>query len=160
MICSDFGAQENKICHCFHFFPIYLPWSNVGLGLRNSSHPLPNGQTLGNNSLWSILESPSGQWHSLNREGTWEGVHTLNGERNVHAHLLSSGWSHQNHLLFLQFPMKSRIRSNKGHGQALGFWSQTHLCHLAMGSASQSCSFLLWKGGLEPFPSSHDRCEN
>ena len=20
-----FGAQENKICHCFHFFPIYLP---------------------------------------------------------------------------------------------------------------------------------------
>ena len=24
-ICSDFGAQENKICHFFHFFPIYLP---------------------------------------------------------------------------------------------------------------------------------------
>ena len=22
---SDFGAQENKICHCFHLFPIYLP---------------------------------------------------------------------------------------------------------------------------------------
>ena len=22
-ICSDFGAQENKVCHCF---PIYLPW--------------------------------------------------------------------------------------------------------------------------------------
>ena len=20
-ICSDFGAQENKICHCFHCFP-------------------------------------------------------------------------------------------------------------------------------------------
>ena len=27
-ICSDFGAQENKVCHCFHCFPIYLPWSN------------------------------------------------------------------------------------------------------------------------------------
>ena len=27
-ICSDSGAQENKICHCFHCFPIYLPWSN------------------------------------------------------------------------------------------------------------------------------------
>ena len=26
-ICSDFGAQENKICHCLHFFPFYLPWS-------------------------------------------------------------------------------------------------------------------------------------
>ena len=25
---SDFGAQENKICHCFHFFPFYLPWSD------------------------------------------------------------------------------------------------------------------------------------
>ena len=23
-ICSDFGAQENKACHCFHCFPIYL----------------------------------------------------------------------------------------------------------------------------------------
>ena len=27
-ICSDFGAQENKICHCFHFLPICLPWSD------------------------------------------------------------------------------------------------------------------------------------
>ena len=26
-ICLDFGAQENKICHCFHCFPLYLPWS-------------------------------------------------------------------------------------------------------------------------------------
>ena len=24
---SDFGAQENKVCHCFHSFPIYLPQS-------------------------------------------------------------------------------------------------------------------------------------
>ena len=23
-ICSNFGAQENKICHCFHFFPFCL----------------------------------------------------------------------------------------------------------------------------------------
>ena len=22
---SDFGAQENKVSHCFHCFPIYLP---------------------------------------------------------------------------------------------------------------------------------------
>ena len=22
---SDFGAQNNKVCHCFHFFPIYMP---------------------------------------------------------------------------------------------------------------------------------------
>ena len=24
-ICSDFGAKENKVCHCNHCFPIYLP---------------------------------------------------------------------------------------------------------------------------------------
>ena len=24
----NFGAQENKICHHFHFPPIYLPWSD------------------------------------------------------------------------------------------------------------------------------------
>ena len=27
-VCSYFGAQEDKIYHCFHFFPIYLPWSD------------------------------------------------------------------------------------------------------------------------------------
>ena len=21
-VCSDFGAQENKICHCYHFSPL------------------------------------------------------------------------------------------------------------------------------------------
>ena len=26
--CSDFGAQENKICHCFYFFPFYFTWSD------------------------------------------------------------------------------------------------------------------------------------
>ena len=25
---SAFGAQENKVCHCFHCFPIYLSWSD------------------------------------------------------------------------------------------------------------------------------------
>ena len=25
IIYRDFGAQEKKICHCFHFFPLYLP---------------------------------------------------------------------------------------------------------------------------------------
>ena len=27
-ICSDFEAPQNKVSHCFHCFPIYLPWSN------------------------------------------------------------------------------------------------------------------------------------
>ena len=27
-ICSDFGAPKNKVSHCFHCFPIYLPRSD------------------------------------------------------------------------------------------------------------------------------------
>ena len=27
-ICSDFGAQENKVCHYFHCLPNYLLWSD------------------------------------------------------------------------------------------------------------------------------------
>ena len=32
----DFGAQENEIWHCFHVFPIYLPWSD-----RTGCHDRP-----------------------------------------------------------------------------------------------------------------------
>ena len=35
-ICSDFGAQKNKVWHCFHCFPIYLPWSD-GTGCHDLS---------------------------------------------------------------------------------------------------------------------------
>ena len=27
-ICSDFRAPPNIVCHCFHCFPIYLPWND------------------------------------------------------------------------------------------------------------------------------------
>ena len=27
-VCSSFESQENKVCHCFHFLPICLPWSD------------------------------------------------------------------------------------------------------------------------------------
>ena len=33
---SDFGAQKNKVSHCFHCFPIYLPWSD-GTGCHDLS---------------------------------------------------------------------------------------------------------------------------
>ena len=33
---SDFGNQENKICHCFHFYPICLP-RNDGTGCLDLS---------------------------------------------------------------------------------------------------------------------------
>ena len=35
-ICSDFGVQDKRICHCFHCFPIYLPWSD-GTGCHDLS---------------------------------------------------------------------------------------------------------------------------
>ena len=35
-ICSDFGAQENKVTHCFNCFPVYLPW-NDGTGCHDLS---------------------------------------------------------------------------------------------------------------------------
>ena len=35
-ICSDFGAQINKVSYCFHSFLIYLPWSD-GTGCHDLS---------------------------------------------------------------------------------------------------------------------------
>ena len=43
IICSDFGAQENEVCHCFHCFPIYLLWID-GTGWHHTwcyFYPLP-----------------------------------------------------------------------------------------------------------------------
>ena len=31
---GDFGDPQNKVCHYFHFFPIYLPWSD-GTGFHD-----------------------------------------------------------------------------------------------------------------------------
>ena len=42
-ICSDFGAQNSKACHCFHSFPIYLPWSD---GTRCHDLSFLNGKLL------------------------------------------------------------------------------------------------------------------
>ena len=35
-ICSDFGAQENKVFHGLHCFPLYMPWSD-GTGCHGLS---------------------------------------------------------------------------------------------------------------------------
>ena len=38
-ISNNFGAQENKICHCFHFFPFCLPLSErTGCPHMNHQH--------------------------------------------------------------------------------------------------------------------------
>ena len=38
-ICSDYGAQTNKVWYCFHCFPIYLPWSDGTRGHDLSFKP-------------------------------------------------------------------------------------------------------------------------
>ena len=53
-----FGAQENKICHCFHFFPFFFPWSN-GIGCHYVGFFNVEFQT----SFFSLLEtSLVSQW--------------------------------------------------------------------------------------------------
>ena len=82
----DFGAQENKICHCFHFSAFYLPW-NDGTGCHHLSflnYSWPNsvgtesdcsegdpgsvpglgrspGEGNGNQLQYSCLENPLGR---------------------------------------------------------------------------------------------------
>ena len=58
-ICSDFGAPQNKVSHCFHCFPIYLPGHQTPnfttlcrtafsmVVSRNMNHILDNGSTTG-----------------------------------------------------------------------------------------------------------------
>ena len=56
-ICSDFGAQKNKVWHCFHCFPIYLPWSD---GTRCHDLSFLNAELYAKflTLLFHFLESP------------------------------------------------------------------------------------------------------
>ena len=62
-ICSDFGAQKNKVWHCFHCFPIYLPWRD-----GNRCHDLSflNVEFKSTFSLYFLL-----QGMSQLRDQTW-----------------------------------------------------------------------------------------
>ena len=73
---SDLGAQENKINHYFHFFPIYLPWSEGTCGERN-----------GNPLQCSCLENP--------RDGgaCWAAIYGVTQSRTLLKWLSSSGSS-------------------------------------------------------------------
>ena len=62
--CSDFEAQENKVCHCFHCFPIYLPWSDFSSShvwmweLNHKEGWAPKNQCLQTVVLAKTLKSP------------------------------------------------------------------------------------------------------
>ena len=55
---NDFGAQENKICYCFHFFLFCLPWSD-GTGCHDLSFPNVEFQA----SFLTLLYHP--YWEAL-----------------------------------------------------------------------------------------------
>ena len=58
-ICSDFGAQKNKVRHCFHCLPIFpmkwwdrMPWSYIQIQFNVYNFC---NQTLSQNILWGVL---------------------------------------------------------------------------------------------------------
>ena len=62
---SDFGAHENKVCHCFYFFPTYLPWSDGtschDLTFWTVAHQTPLSMGFSRQEYWSRLPcSPPG----------------------------------------------------------------------------------------------------
>ena len=75
-ICSDSGAQKNKVSHCFHIFPIYLQWSD-GTGCHDLMichkvviiTDLPGRGTISKNRLYIFNIS---HLYSFCREGLWK----------------------------------------------------------------------------------------
>ena len=89
-ICSDFGAQEDKVCHCFHCFPIYLPWSD-GTGCHDVSfyyldiwkwRPEETAETFENTWIWEVghWEGSESESHSVMPDSLWP--HGLYSPRN------------------------------------------------------------------------------
>ena len=63
-ICSDFGAQRNKVSHCFHCFPIYLLWSD-GTGFHDLSFPFTFIKRLFSSSSLSAVRAVSSAYLRL-----------------------------------------------------------------------------------------------
>ena len=64
-ICSDFGAQKNKVWHSFHCFPIYFPWSDgtrchdlhfLNVSFKPEKAMAPHSSTLARKIPW--MEEP------------------------------------------------------------------------------------------------------
>ena len=65
-VCSDFGAQKNKVWHCFHCFPIYFPWSD-GTRCHDFSFWMlsSGGQNIGVSASKSVLPMNTQDWSPL-----------------------------------------------------------------------------------------------
>ena len=85
-ICSDFGAQENQVCHYFHCFLIYLPWSTLatlceelthwkrlwcweGLGAGGEGDDRGWDGWMGSLTQWTWVWVNSGSWWWTGRPG-------------------------------------------------------------------------------------------
>ncbi|KAF7235332.1 Tigger transposable element-derived protein 1 [Varanus komodoensis] len=79
-ICGDLGAQENKICHYLHFFPIYLPGSE-----RTGCHDL-SFLNVAHTVLYSIIQSSMGlQSVQSDNEGDKNVQSGNEGDQNVQS---------------------------------------------------------------------------
>ena len=64
-ICSDFGAQKNKVSHCSHCFPIYLPLVSV-IHQYESAIGIPEPPP-----SWTSLSPPAPSHPSRLSQSTW-----------------------------------------------------------------------------------------
>ena len=100
-ICSDFGAPQNKISHCFHCFPIYLP-SSDGTGCHDLFIIGDWNEKVGSSELswsnrqiwlWSTKWSRAKANRVLPREYTSYSKHPLPTTQEMTLHMDITGWS-------------------------------------------------------------------
>ena len=82
-ICSDFRAQENKVCHCFYCFPMCLPWSD-GTRFHRNHRNLSNRRRQWQPIL-VLLPGKSHGWRSLVGCSSW-GHEELDTTERLHFH--------------------------------------------------------------------------
>ena len=110
-ICHDFGAQKDKICHCFHCFPIYLSLSDGTRPFRTNTQkscPLryrglecksrKSRNTWSNRQIWpwSTEWSRAKANRVLPRERTSHSKHPLPTTQEKTLHMDITRWSTQN----------------------------------------------------------------
>ena len=115
-ICSDFEAKENKACHSFHCFPIYLPWSD-GTVCHTYLKPkcfirpkVGNGEGNGTPLQYSCLENPMDGGagkptvHGVAKSRTWLSNFTFT----FHFHALEKEMATHSSVLGLENPRDGR----------------------------------------------------
>ena len=112
-ICSDFGAPQNKVWHCFHRFPIYFQWSD-GTRCHYLSFLTWGQITRKIQSSWKSeyrrkVFSDSAQMVTIARNYCWVAklCQTFATPRTVASQApLSVGFSRQEYWSWLHFPLQ------------------------------------------------------